>query len=197
MEKRNPIICIHGLWNTAGIFSSFTSKFDEKGIEYFAPTLKHSFGITSIIELTILLNDLILDKYGLEKEIDILGFSMGGIIGRYWIKKFNGYKRTRRFITVGSPHQGTLLSQLIPKYPFKGISEMKINSNLLKDLSKDNFLLNDIECISFFSYWDLMVFPGWKAKLSTGEKIPLRVYKHRNLVRNNSAVDKIIEKLIR
>jgi len=33
-----------------------------------------------------------------EKEIDILGFSMGGIIGRYWLQKFNGYKRTRRLI---------------------------------------------------------------------------------------------------
>ena len=29
----------------------------------------------------------------IEKELDILGFSMGGIIGRHWIQKFNGYKR--------------------------------------------------------------------------------------------------------
>ena len=82
MSKSNPIILIHGLWNTSNIFSSITSKLDELGIEYFAPTLKHKYGITSIIELTIQLNNLILDKYGLEKEIDILGFSMGGIIGR-------------------------------------------------------------------------------------------------------------------
>ena len=197
MEKRNPIICIHGLWNTASIFSSFTSKFEKKGIDYFSPTLKHSFGMTSIVELSKLLNDLILEKYGSEKEIDILGFSMGGIIGRYWIKKFEGYKRTRRFITVGSPHQGTFTSQLVPKYPFKGISEMKINSSLLRDLSKYNFLLKDIECISFFSYWDLMVFPGWLANLNTGKKISLQVYKHRNLVRNNIAVEKIIEQIMK
>ena len=196
MKDRNPIICIHGLWNTSDIFSSFISKFDEKGIEYCAPTLKHSFGIISIVELTKLLNELIIDKYGSKKEIDILGFSMGGIIGRYWITKFNGYKRTRRFITVGSPHQGTLVSQLVPPYPFRGISEMKINSNLLKDLSKNNFLLKDIQCISFFSYWDLMVVPGWRANLNYGEKIPLHVYKHRNLIKNNVAVQKIIEKIM-
>ena len=91
LSKRNPIILIHGLWNTADIFSSITSKLDEFGIEYFAPTLKHAYGMTSIVELTNLLNDLILEKYGYEKELDILGFSMGGIIGRYWIKKLNGY----------------------------------------------------------------------------------------------------------
>ena len=196
MSKRNPIILIHGLWNKADIFSSITSKLDEIGIEYFAPTLKHEYGMTSIVELTNLLNYLILEKYGYEKELDILGFSMGGIIGRYWIKKFNGYKRTRQFITVGSPHKGTLVSQLVPKHPFRGISEMKINSFLLRDLSKYDYLLKDINCISFFTYWDLMVFPGWRANLNSGEKISLNVYKHRNLVRNPEAVEKIVYRLL-
>tara|TARA_B100000902_G_scaffold339036_1_gene340962 strand:+ start:263 stop:862 length:600 start_codon:yes stop_codon:yes gene_type:complete len=196
LSTRNPIILIHGLWNTADIFSSITSKLDERGIEYFAPTLKHKYGMKSIVELTYLFNELILEKYGIEKELDILGFSMGGIIGRYWIKKMNGYKRTRRFITVGSPHKGTLASQLVPKYPFSGISEMKINSLLLRDLSKYDYLLSEINCISFFTYWDLMVFPGWRASLNSGEKISLKIYKHKNLIRNTDAVEKIIERLL-
>ena len=196
MSQRNPIILIHGLWNTSDIFSSITSKLDQIGIEYFAPTLKHEYGMTSIVELTNLLNDLILEKYGLEKELDILGFSMGGIIGRYWIKKFNGYKRTRKFITVGSPHNGTLASQLVPKYPFTGISEMKINSFFLRELSKYDYLLKGINCISFFTYWDLMVFPGWRANLNSGEKISLKIYKHKNLVRSPEAVERIIERLL-
>ena len=196
MSKRNPIILIHGLWNTSDIFSSITSKLDEIGIEYFAPTLKHKYGMVSIVELTFLLNTLILEKYGYEKELDILGFSMGGIIARYWIKKFNGFKRTRRFITVGSPHKGTLTSQLVPKYLLRGISEMKINSPLLKELSNYDHLLSSINCISFFTYWDLMVFPGWRANLNTGEKIPLNIYKHKNLIRNPYAVEMIIERLL-
>jgi len=196
LDKRNPIILIHGLWNTSSIFSSITSKLDDIGIEYFAPTLKHSYGITSIIDLTNTLNELVLEKYGLEKEIDILGFSMGGIIGRYWIQKFNGYKRTRRFISIGSPHKGTLIAQLVPEYPFRGISEMKLNSKFLRELSKNDFFLNDIDCINFFTYWDLMVFPSWWSNLDIGEKIPLKVYKHRNLVRNNFSVEKILERII-
>ena len=196
MSIRNPIILLHGLWNTSEIFSSITSELDEEGIEYYAPTLEHSYGMTSIIELTSLLNEFILEKYGLKKEIDILGFSMGGIIGRNWLQKFNGYKRTRRFITIGSPHNGTLTSQLIPKFPFKGISEMKINSSLLRNLSRNDFLLQDIDCISFYTFWDLMVFPGWWANLKNGEKISLKVLKHRNLVSNPSAVKKIVEKIM-
>jgi len=187
---------IHGLWNTSSIFSSITSKLDEIEIEYFAPTLNHSYGMTSIIELTNTLNELILEKYGLEKEIDILGFSMGGIISRYWLQKFNGYKRARRFISIGSPHKGTLMAQLVPKYPFKGISEMKINSYFLRELEKNDCFLDDVECINFFTYWDLMVFPGWWANLNFGKKISVEVYKHRNLVRNKSVVEKIIYEII-
>ena len=196
MDNRNPIILIHGLWNTSSIFSLISSKLDEKEVEYFAPTLNHAFGMTSIVELTNLIDQLIVEKYGLEQEIDILGFSMGGIIGRYWINKFNGHKRTKRFITIGSPHNGTLTSQLVPKYPFRGISEMKINSSLLRDLANYDYFLNDIDCISFFTYWDLMVFPGWRANLNVGEKISLNIFKHRNLVRNPEAVERIIERLM-
>ena len=196
MEKRNPIILIHGLWNTSSIFSSITSKLDEIGIEYFAPTLNHSYGITSIIDLSKILNELILEKYGLEKEIDILGFSMGGIIGRYWLQKFNGYKRTRRLISIGSPHKGTLMAQLVPKFPFRGISEMKINSKFLRELAKNDFFLDGIECISFFTYWDLMVFPGWWTNLNLGKKISVKVFKHRNLVSNKTVIDSIINEII-
>ena len=173
-----------------------SSKLDEKEVEYFAPTLNHAFGMTSIVELTNLMDQLIVERYGLEQEIDILGFSMGGIIGRYWINKFNGHKRTKRFITIGSPHNGTLTSQLVPKYPFKGISEMKINSSLLRDLANYDYYLNEIDCISFFTYWDLMVFPGWRANLNVGEKISLKILKHRNLVRNPAAVESIIERIM-
>ncbi len=197
MEKRNPIILIHGLWNSSSIFSCITSKLDDIGIEYFAPTLEHSFGMTSIPDLTNTLNELIIEKYGLEKELDILGFSMGGIIGRYWIQKFNGYKRTRRLISIGSPHKGTLIAQFVPKFPFRGISEMKIKSKFLSELAKNDFFLNDVECISFFTYWDLMVFPSWWTNLNFGEKISVKVYKHRNLVRNRFSVEKIIEKIIK
>lgn len=195
-SKRRPIVLIHGLWNSADVFKAIIKRLDEYDIEYYAPTLIHNFGMISIIELARSLNSMILMKFGSEREIDILGFSMGGIIARYWIKNFLGYKRTKKFISIGSPHFGTLTAQMIPSYPLKGISEMKVNSNLLIELLKDNSLLNDIDCVSFFTIWDLMVFPGWKACLPVGKKISLNIYKHKNLVRETKALDKIIQEII-
>ena len=195
-RKIRPIILIHGLWNSSEIFRHIINKLNEYKVEYFAPTLTHKFGMVSISELAYAFNKEVNNKFGQEEEIDIVGFSMGGIIGRYWIKKLEGYKRTKRFISIGSPHNGTFTAQIVPKYPFRGISEMKINSDLLNELSTDNNLLKDIDCISFYTMWDLMVFPGWRAYLPLSKKIPIKVFKHKNLVRNPIAVDKIVKQII-
>ena len=195
-NHRRPIVLIHGLWNSSKIFKQFFKILDTHKIEYFAPTLVHRLGMVSIEELAKSLNNEILNQFGLEREIDIVGFSMGGIVGRYWIQKFEGYKRTKKFISIGSPHNGTFTAQLVPKYPLKGISEMKINSKLLNELELENKLLENIECASFFTIWDLMVFPGWKAYLPSGKKYSLNVIKHKNLVRNPMAVNKIVEQII-
>ena len=121
---------------------------------------------------------------------------MGGIVARYWIKKFNGHLKTKRFISIGSPHRGTLTAQLVPKNLFKGISEMKIYSSLLKELSAYDYLLKKIDCVSFYTRWDLMVFPGWRANLPIGKKYNLNIYKHKNLVRDSNAVDAIVNSII-
>tara|TARA_Y100001978_G_scaffold201278_1_gene219281 strand:+ start:2025 stop:2567 length:543 start_codon:yes stop_codon:yes gene_type:complete len=178
------------------IFKKLIKELDQFSLDYYAPTLRHDFGMVSIIDLTKDFNDLIIKKYGSNREIDILGFSMGGIIGSYWLKYFEGYKRTKRFISVGSPHKGTLIAQLIPFYPLKGISEMKKNSELLRELYASNSFLDKVECVSFFTYWDMMVFPGWKAYLPQGDKYALNIFKHKSLIKNEYAINQIIKKLV-
>ena len=195
-SKTRPIVLIHGLWNNSDIFKSLNRKLDLYSIDYFAPTLLHDSGRVSIVDLTKSLNELIISKYGFDEEIDLLGFSMGGIIGSYWLKYFDGYKRIKKFISIGSPHKGTITAQIIPRFPLKGISEMKINSKLLKDLYASSDFLENVECISFFTNWDLMVFPGWKAYLPKGKKYSLNIFKHKNLMRNQYAINEIVKKII-
>jgi pimeloyl-ACP methyl ester carboxylesterase len=41
------------------------------------------------------------------KKIDIVGHSMGGLIGLYYVKKLGGHARVRRLIMMGTPVRGT------------------------------------------------------------------------------------------
>ena len=41
------------------------------------------------------------------RRIDIVGHSMGGLIGLYYIKRLGGHQRVRRLVMMGSPVRGT------------------------------------------------------------------------------------------
>jgi triacylglycerol lipase len=44
------------------------------------------------------------------KKIDIIGHSMGGLIGLYYVKKLGGHARVRRLVMMGTPIRGTWAS---------------------------------------------------------------------------------------
>jgi triacylglycerol lipase len=44
------------------------------------------------------------------QKIDIIGHSMGGLIGLYYVKKLGGHARVRKLIMLGTPVRGTWLA---------------------------------------------------------------------------------------
>ena len=72
------------------------------------------------------------------KKIDIIGHSMGGLIGLYFIKKLGGHEKVRKLVMIGTPLNGTWVAlvgvttmglwsasswQLLPRSRF--LSELK------------------------------------------------------------------------
>ena len=98
-----------------------------------------------------------------QSPLNLLGFSIGGVIARTWIQRLGGHRRTRRFISLGSPQQGTLTAQPWPGQILKGLAELKWDSALLRELNSNSELLESVDCHSFYSALDLAVLPGWRA----------------------------------
>jgi pimeloyl-ACP methyl ester carboxylesterase len=107
-DKSRPILLIHGFMGTRGSMFPLEERLIEDGYTVFSFNLglintrdirRSAFQIHRKIEA-------ILAQTALE-EIDIIGHSMGGLIGLYYVKKLGGARRVRRLIMMGTPVNGT------------------------------------------------------------------------------------------
>jgi len=65
-------------------------------------------------------------------EVDVIGHSMGGVVGRYFVSLAGGDGVVRNLITIGSPHSGTEISRVGIGHPTR---ELVLGSALLTRLA--------------------------------------------------------------
>ncbi len=181
---KRPLFLIHGLWDNPYVFNRLIGKLDTSSNRIFTPFIPHRLGKKSLKYLAKDLDKYILKTAGSNAEIDLLGFSMGGLIARIWLQQMGGYKRTIRFFSIGTPHQGTFTAQVVPACLFPGIAQMKKGSFLLSELNSDLSMFKAVSCISYFCKWDLMVFPGNQAVLPIGVIKSIPVFTHKALIKD-------------
>ncbi len=192
---QRPIVLVHGLWDTPKVFNRLVRRIEQINPNILIPSLPHKMGRVPIQLLAEKLDAEICKCLGPDIEIDLLGFSMGGLIGRFWLQKLNGAARTNRFLSVGSPHKGTYTASFMPSCLLAGVAQMKPGSTFLNDLNLDISSLDCVECSSFFCRGDLMVLPGWEAVLPVGTRYDLPVLTHKQLILHPLALDVLIKKL--
>lgn len=92
-------------------------------------------------------------RYTLGK-FTIIGYSKGGLIGRYYINTLGGDKRVHTLITLATPHRGNpwaLLSSLCGVGLFsKGLRQMLPASRFMRELEKRPFP-SSVYAVSIFS----------------------------------------------
>lgn len=192
-----PLVLVHGLLDSPALFAALKRELGGGRHPLLCPALPLRLGRTPVQEAAALLGGHIEAAFGTGETIDLLGFSIGGVISRTWIQLLGGYRRTRRFLSVGSPQQGTLTALPWPAWPFGGIADLKAGSALLERLNGDLDPLRRIECHSFYSVLDLAVLPGWRAVLPVGACTMLPVLTHPQLLRDPAALRPLARELLR
>ena len=191
-----PLVLVHGLWDTPSLFDLLKTALAGRRQPLLIPHLPHRWGATSLAELAGLLGNHIDAAFGVDQPVDLLGFSMGGVIGRYWIQIRGGHRRTRRLFSVGSPQRGTWAAIPIPAFALRGIAEMKPGSDLLRLLDADLCNLQRVDCRSYYCPSDLTVFPGWRATLPLGPSVELPVQSHRAMITHPRALEILCRDLL-
>jgi len=189
---RNPVILIHGIWDTKTIFSTMSAHLTKLGWCVHSLNLTPNDGSLGLDSLAKQLADYISETFDPEQALDIVGYSMGGIVSRYYVQRLGGIHRVQRFVTISSPHKGTLTAYSLP---LPGYLDMRPNSGLLRDLNQDVTMLKRINFTSMWTPFDVMIVPSNSSQMPVGKEVKVNVLLHRQMVTDPQSINALVEEL--
>ncbi len=189
----NSVLLIHGIDDTDAIFHKMIPYLQSQGWEVHSFSMIPSNGKVGLDRLAQQVVDYVDKTFKPEQAIDLVGFSMGGIISRYYIQRLGGIDRVQRFITISSPHQGTLTAYGRSN---PGCLQMKPHSAFLDNLNHD---VAQLERLNFTSIWtplDLMILPASSSHLPVGKARKIPVGGHAWMVTDSRVLQAVAEALL-
>jgi triacylglycerol lipase len=179
--NRNPVVLLHGIGDTSRVFDRLTRYLKERGWMTHGLDLIPNTGKAGLDELAVQVDTYIESTFAPEQKSDLVGFSMGGVVARYYLQRLSGLNRTSRLITISSPHRGTLTAFLGWN---RGARQLRPGSAFLADLAQDSHVLSQIDFTSIWTPWDLMILPPHSSLIPHGSPVRLRVPTHWHMLRN-------------
>ena len=188
----NPILLIHGIDDTEALFSRMRPYLESHGRATHCPNLTPNNGASGLEDLAFQVLSYVNSNFDQETAIDVVGFSMGGLVARYYLQRLNGVDRVRRLVTISSPHRGTQTALLRRN---KGARQMRRGSDFLRDLNRDVHTLDRLAFTTIWTPFDLMIFPANSSVLPAGRAIRVNVAAHPLMVRDRHVLRLVLDAL--
>lgn len=141
-------------------------------------------------------------------RVDLVGHSQGGLVSRSYVKYFGGASEVDSIITLGAPHRGTAVANLVA---FLGLGnclsvvacvQMSIGSSYLADLNAGDDTIEPVRYTTIRTSLDELVRPVDNATLFDGavnvrvqSQCPLRIVGHLGLIFDGTVYDGVRDAL--
>lgn len=183
--KTPIVVLVHGFLDHGSLFNRLRHDLRKQGFEVYAINLKPNDGRHGIEALAEQLKNFIDSISAPAQTVALIGFSMGGIVCRYYLQCLSGLTKVHRFISIASPHQGTYMAYGLP---IKACRQMQPGSRFLAKLNEKVDLLKPANPVSLWTPYDLMIVPAHSAILRIGETVKLPVWFHRWMARDKRVI---------
>jgi triacylglycerol lipase len=193
---RNPILLVHGLMDTSSKMRIISSYLRGLGWQVFDIDLTPNNGDCRLEILAQQVADFVDRTFGPEqslaeplcKRIDLLGFSMGGLVTRYYLQRLGGLARVQRYISISAPNHGTIAAYFSLR---PGCMQMRPDSDFIRDLNRDVDRLNSLNLTTIWTPFDLIILPPTSSQLGIGTDISIPVVAHPLMVADNRTLNAI------
>jgi triacylglycerol lipase len=193
MYPSHPVVLVHGLNDRKVVFQTMANHLSNLGWSVCSLNLKPNNGQQRLERLAEQLDKYIKNKFGANQPIDLVGFSMGGLVTRYYLQRLGGIDRVKRYINISAPNCGTLTAYLLPS---EGIVQMRPQSVFLTDLNRDyHLILNKVRVTTIWTPWDLMIVPATSSSLGIGKEVVIPVSLHPLMLSDRRVLQVTVEAL--
>ena len=175
VTKQNPVLLVHGINDTGAVFNKMAFYLRQQGLSVYTVDLIPNNGSEVLEKLAQQVANYVNDTFEVARPVDIVGFSMGGIVSRYYIQRLGGINKVQRFITISSPHKGTIIAY---GTWLAGSVQMRPNSDFINDLNADFKMLKQLNFTSIWTPYDLMILPATSSRLGIGKEVTIPVILH-------------------
>jgi triacylglycerol lipase len=192
LADRHPVLLVHGIWKTGAAFDRMARHLRAQGFEVHTLDLQPNDGSAPIEQLAAQLAAVAEERFPAGAPFDLVGFSMGGVVSRYYLQRLGGVLRVRRFVTISSPHHGTATAYLSRK---PGALQMRPDSPFLAELNRDVSMLSCLDLTSMWTPLDLMIMPAASSRLPLGREVLVAAPLHALMLHDPRALRAVAEAL--
>jgi len=150
-------VLVHGIFDTGRIFAVMGRALERRGYICHAPSLRPRGGLKPLEHWADQLAAVVDREVPAAEKFHLIGFSMGGMVGRYFVQRRGGGARLGRLVTISTPHHGSRTAQLLPT---PGSRQLRPDSDFVADLNRDVDTLAAYGFTSLWTRFDLMVVPA-------------------------------------
>ena len=134
LAARVPVVLVHGLIDNHSIFAVMRRSLRRRGFTSvcswnYSPLLSDVARGAADLGRHL---DRICERTGYER-VHVVGHSLGGLLARYHVQRQGGDRHVESLVTLGSPHQGSVLAHLLPT-PL--VRQLRPGSALLRELAE-------------------------------------------------------------
>lgn len=162
---------------------------EEGGYTVHSPTLTPNFGIASLPQLTSKVEQYIQNNIPEESCVHLIGYSMGGLICRYYLQQQKDLTRYLSLTTLATPHNGSLHAWLLP---LPGLLDMRQQSKFLAELEEnDHRIAQHCRPLSLWTPLDLMILPQNSSIWPIANNEQMLVSMHPNMIRAPKILNRV------
>lgn len=192
-----PVLLVHGIWDSAQRLEPLRRGLADRGL-------------SDLVTLDLLPNtgQAPLERLGAQVDavarqalarspdgrIDLVGFSMGALVSRWWLQQGGGRGLVTSFVSISGPHRGTLTAW--PLSMLAGVRQMRPGSPFLRSLAADPDPWGKTRVHCLYTPFDVMIVPATSSVLPGARSIEaVRVPIHRLMLSDPRVLDAVAARL--